>query len=86
MLASSGRVDMYTLQKLLTHKSPVMTQRYAHLRDDTLKNAANLAGELIVQSIKRKKANVVGIKKIRNKGDVLNSSFALPLFMLSTYS
>ena len=54
---------MYTLQKLLTHKSPVMTQRYAHLRDDTLKNAANLAGELIVQSIKRKKANVAGIKK-----------------------
>ncbi len=32
MLASSGQVDMYTLQKLLTHKSPVMTQRYAHLR------------------------------------------------------
>ena len=63
MLASSGQVDMYTLQKLLTHKSPVMTQRYAHLRDDTLKNAANLSGELIVQSIKRKKANVVGIKK-----------------------
>jgi len=33
MLASSGQVDMYTLQKLLTHKSPAMTQRYAHLRD-----------------------------------------------------
>ena len=63
MPASSGQVDTYTLQKRLTHKSPVMTQRYAHLRDDTLKNAANLAGELIVQSIKRKKANVVGIKK-----------------------
>jgi integrase len=47
MLASSGKVDMYTLQKLLTHKSPQMTQRYAHLRDDTLKNASNLAGELI---------------------------------------
>ncbi|MCU0615005.1 MAG: site-specific integrase [Desulfobacterales bacterium] len=31
MLASSGKVDMYTLQKLLTHKSPQMTQRYAHL-------------------------------------------------------
>jgi hypothetical protein len=26
MLASSGEVDMYTLQKLLTHKSPIMTQ------------------------------------------------------------
>jgi integrase len=63
MLASSGQVDMYTLQKLLTHKSPAMTQRYAHLRDDTLKNAANLAGELIVQSIKKKKDKVVGIKK-----------------------
>ena len=40
MLASSGKVDMYVLQKLMTHKSPKMTQRYAHLRDDTLKNGA----------------------------------------------
>ena len=39
-LASSGKVDMYTLQKLLTHKSPIMTQRYAHLRDDALKRAS----------------------------------------------
>ena len=50
MLASSGQVDMYTLQKLLTHKSPQMTQRYAHLRDDTLKKASNLVGELIEQA------------------------------------
>ena len=27
MLASSGEVDLYTLQKLLTHKSQAMTQR-----------------------------------------------------------
>jgi integrase len=47
MLASSGKVDMYTLQKLLTHKSPQMTQRYAHLRDETLKNASDLADEII---------------------------------------
>jgi integrase len=40
MLASSGKVDMYVLQKLMTHKSPQMTQRYAHLRDETLKNGA----------------------------------------------
>jgi hypothetical protein len=32
---------------LLTHKSPQMTQRYAHLRDETLRKAANLAGDLI---------------------------------------
>ena len=54
MLASSGQVDLYTLQKLLTHKSPLMTQRYAHLRDDALKRASNLAGQLINQIITRK--------------------------------
>jgi len=54
MLASSGQVDMYTLQKLLTHKSPIMTQRYAHLRDDTLRNASNLAGRIIGQAVKEK--------------------------------
>lgn len=47
MLASSGQVDMYTLQKLLTHKSSAMTQRYAHLRDEALRKASDLAGEII---------------------------------------
>lgn len=51
MLASSGEVDMYTLQKLLTHKSPMMTQRYAHLRDETLRRASSLAGDLINQAV-----------------------------------
>jgi integrase len=47
MLASSGQVDMYTLQKLLTHKDPTMTKRYAHLRDEALKKASSLAGSII---------------------------------------
>jgi integrase len=51
MLASSGEVGMYTLQKLLTHKDPKMTQRYAHLRDEALKQASNLAGSLIQKAI-----------------------------------
>ena len=51
MLASSGQVDLYTLQKLLTHKSAAMTQRYAHLRDDTLRRASDLAGDLLGQAI-----------------------------------
>jgi integrase len=51
MLASSGEVDMYTLQKLLTHKDPTMTQRYAHLRDETLKKASDLAGSIIEQAV-----------------------------------
>ena len=46
VLASSGQVDLYTLQKLLTHKSPQMTQRYAHLQYEALKRAANLTSEL----------------------------------------
>lgn len=53
MLASSGQVDMYTLQKLLTHKSPLMTQRYAHLRDETLRKASTLAGNIIQQAAEK---------------------------------
>lgn len=45
-LASSGKVDMFALQKLLTHKTPSMVQRYAHLRDDALKNASEVIGEI----------------------------------------
>jgi integrase len=45
-LASSGKVDLYVLQRLLTHKSPQMTQRYSHLRDQALRQASDLAGEL----------------------------------------
>jgi integrase len=50
MLASSGEVDIYTLQKLLTHKDPKMTQRYAHLRDEALRKASDVAGKLIAQA------------------------------------
>jgi integrase len=45
-LASSGKVDMYQLQKLLTHKSPIMTQRYAHLRDEALQKASKVAADI----------------------------------------
>jgi integrase len=55
MLASSGQVDLYTLQKLLTHKSPIMTQRYAHLRDESLKRSSALAGNLVEEIFQPKK-------------------------------
>lgn len=42
-LASSGDVDLYTLQKLLNHRTPEMTQRYAHLLDEALRRGANVA-------------------------------------------
>lgn len=53
-LASSGEVDLYVIQKLLTHKSPLMTQRYAHLRDDRLKRASNLAGKIVMEATQEK--------------------------------
>ncbi|NDV28159.1 site-specific integrase [Desulfovibrio sp. JC010] len=53
-LASSGQVDMYTLQKLLTHKSPAMVQRYAHLRDDAMQRASEVAGDMYKAMQKKK--------------------------------
>jgi len=68
MLASSGKVDIYTLQKLMTHKSPVMTQRYAHLRDDALRQAADLAGDIINEAINQNCSAIVPFsKKVNNK-------------------
>lgn len=46
MLATSGKVDMFTLQKLLTHKSPEMTQRYSHMRDETLRKASDVVDDI----------------------------------------
>ncbi|MBN1548490.1 MAG: site-specific integrase [Syntrophaceae bacterium] len=63
MLASSGKVDMYTLQKLLTHKTPQMTQRYAHLRDEALKKASDLAGDLINEAIEENAKDTEGKRK-----------------------
>ena len=45
-LISSGKVSLYELQKLLTHSSPKMTQRYAHLADEALKDASNVASDM----------------------------------------
>lgn len=50
-LANSGQVSMYELQKLLTHSSPLMTQRYAHLHDEALKRASNLTTNLFVNKL-----------------------------------
>jgi len=62
-LASSGEVDLYVLQRLLTHKSPTMTQRYAHLRDDALRRASDLAGTLIGQAMNGRIPQVANLRK-----------------------
>jgi len=45
MLVSSGKVDLETLQSLLTQKSPLMTQRYAHLLDESRTNSGNIIAD-----------------------------------------
>jgi len=65
MLISSGKVDPYTLQKLLTHKSPEMTQRYAHLRADALKRAATSTDQTIndvIDQVGKRKVIEIGNK------------------------
>ncbi|MCG6533734.1 MAG: Fic family protein, partial [Syntrophales bacterium LBB04] len=74
MLASSGQVDMYTLQKLLTHKSPVMTKCYAHLRDSTLRDASNLAGRIINEAAKEKEQETETARHRRSKGMTTTSA------------
>ena len=51
LLASSGRVDLYTLQRLLTHKSPQMTQRYAHLVEEALRKGTKTLEQIIRQDL-----------------------------------
>lgn len=66
-LANSGQVSMYELQKLLTHSSPLMTQRYAHLHDEALKRASNLTTNLLPQKKGNKLwlQNQIGFKMVR---------------------
>jgi integrase len=63
MLASSGQVDLYHLQRLLCHKSAAMTQRYAHLRDEALRRASNLAGEIITQAVNGQKRRIANLEE-----------------------
>lgn len=39
-----GGADLYTVQRLLGHSSPIMTQRYAHLQPDDLRAAVEKVG------------------------------------------
>jgi integrase len=64
MLASSGQVDLYTLQRLLTHKDPKMTMRYAHLRDEALKRGADMAEQLINDIRKNMESKTKGLKVV----------------------
>lgn len=59
-LVSHG-VSLDIVSKLLTHKGRSVTNRYAHIRDDVLKEAAELAGKLLEELVP---ANVSALKNI----------------------
>lgn len=45
-------MDLYTLQKMMTHKGPQMTQRYAHLTDAALQRGADVMGRIVAAAEK----------------------------------
>ena len=65
-LASSGQVSMYELQKLLTHESPQMTQRYAHLHDEALQRASG-AIEVMFDKARRAEAETASLDNITQR-------------------
>jgi len=75
MLASSGKVDMCQLQKLLTHKDSRMTQRYAHLRDEALKRASGVVDDILISVITQNKQNneekVINIRTMQTRNNTV---------------
>lgn len=45
-LINSGKVDLNTLQRLMTHSSPAMTLRYAKIRDQVMADASNVLTDI----------------------------------------
>ncbi len=65
MAISSGEIDLYTLQKLTTHKTPAMLQRYAHLADKRLQEGGNSAGNAMARAMNKKKSNKSNVVNIK---------------------
>ena len=64
-LANSGEVDLYVIQHLLGHKDSKMTQRYAHLAQKALREAAELSGKLLTANQPNERTTVVRIRNER---------------------
>jgi integrase len=58
-------VDLHTVKVLLGHSTPVVTQRYSHLRQDDLKQALNKAERQ--NKIDQSKGKVLDIQKARTQ-------------------
>jgi len=63
LAVSSGEIDLYTLQRLTTHKTFSQLQRYAHLADKRVKQGGIAAGNAIEKAMEVK----LKIVNIENK-------------------
>jgi len=63
LLAEQGQ-DLYTIQKLIGHKTVTMTQRYSHLTESKLKNAVESLGK----AFEGKKDNVIDLQEAVEQG------------------
>jgi len=64
MLASSGKINMRTLQDMLGHRTPAMSMRYGHMLDGTLRDAAEHVADVfkdLARAQEPKPAKVVDI-------------------------
>lgn len=50
-MAVNAGVSLFTVQQLLGHASPKMTQRYAHLQDATVRQAAQAVGRVVTAAV-----------------------------------
>jgi len=68
-LASSGELPLQLIQRLLTHQSPQMTQRYAHLAEESLRRGARVMDKIIAEILGgQKEAEETFKQSVRPRG------------------
>ena len=65
LAVSSGEIDLYTLQRLTTHKTFAMLQRYAHLADKRVKQGGEAAGSAIEKAMRPEESNESGHRTVK---------------------
>lgn len=64
VMASSGSINLMTIQKNLGHSTPEMSLRYAHLADKTALEAASYVGNAVADAVSSAKAKLRELEKI----------------------
>jgi integrase len=65
--------DLYTLQKLLGHKTNIMTQRYAHLSENRQRDAAKTLGKAWKNDAGQEQATQVAVNFTKEPLQYINN-------------